>query len=134
MVVAKPKNQIESWRMIYAANQAWLPNLPDGPPLSTIESGDVLTGVGAPNDSDGSNGDIYVNITNGDSYTKSGDTWNIAGGGGGTNNKNGAGTPVGTATPDYVGQTYIDTNTPHFFWVSTGLTNADWVEVAGNLP
>lgn len=55
------------------------------------------------------------------------------GGGGGAENQSGAGTPVGSATPDYIGQFYLDTTNPFNVWISTGLTNADWLEVVGGL-
>lgn len=48
------------------------------------------------------------------------------GGGGGTNNQSGSGSPVGVAVPDYVGQFYINTDSPYQVWYSVGLTNADW--------
>lgn len=53
-----------------------------------------------------------------------------AGGGGGTgaNFLSGAGSPVGTATPTIIGQTYLDT-TENNLWMSTGLTNTNWVEL-----
>lgn len=41
----------------------------------------------------------------------------------------GTGTPVGSVTPDYIGQHYLDT-TPDTYYQSTGLTNADWVTSA----
>lgn len=54
---------------------------------------------------------------------------NASGGGGGTNNKSGAGSPVGVVTPDYVGQGYTDTVNPHHQWQAVGLTSADWFEI-----
>ncbi len=51
----------------------------------------------------------------------------------GVRNKTGAGTPVGSATPDYVGQTYFVTTDPFGLWFATGLTNADWVQLIGEL-
>jgi hypothetical protein len=41
----------------------------------------------------------------------------------------GAGSPVGTLTPDYRGQRYWDT-TNGVFYISTGITNAKWVVTA----
>ena len=52
-----------------------------------------------------------------------------SGGGGGTDNQSGNGSPVGVATPAYVGQTYTDLTTPGF-WTSTGLTSANWLQIA----
>lgn len=37
----------------------------------------------------------------------------------------GTGTPVGSVTPDFVGQEFLNTTTAHFF-KATGLTSADW--------
>lgn len=55
---------------------------------------------------------------------------NVGGGGeGATNNQSGSGSPVGVATPDYVGQTYTDTDAPYHLWSSVGLTNADWFQI-----
>jgi len=39
--------------------------------------------------------------------------------------QSGAGTPIGSITPHYVGQWYHDT-TDDFMWHATGATNADW--------
>lgn len=44
-------------------------------------------------------------------------------------NKNGSGSPVGSVTPNYIGQTYTDTTPPYGFWTSIGLTNNDWIPV-----
>lgn len=59
--------------------------------------------------------------------------WVATGGGSGNNNQSGSGDPTGSATPDYIGQFYLDTDTPSAVWVATGLTSADWLEVVGNL-
>ncbi len=59
--------------------------------------------------------------------------WVLVSGSAGTNNLNGSGSPVGAETPDYVGQWYLDTDSPSSVWISTGLTNVDWIEVVGNL-
>lgn len=42
----------------------------------------------------------------------------------------GNGTPAGSVTPNFIGQTYIDTATGSFYY-STGLTNADWSTTGG---
>lgn len=47
------------------------------------------------------------------------------GGGGGCANLDGAGSPVGSVTPDCIGQFYSDT-TGDFLWQARGLTDADW--------
>jgi hypothetical protein len=50
------------------------------------------------------------------------------GGGSGASFLSGTGTPVGSVTPTIIGQTYLDKNTSNL-WISTGLTNASWVEL-----
>lgn len=45
----------------------------------------------------------------------------------------GADSPVGAATPDFIGQLYHETG-DDTYWRSTGLTNADWVEISGGGP
>lgn len=89
------------------------------------------SGIGAPDDADGSNGQTYVDTATGDIYTKSNGTWSIVsgGGGGGDNNQSGSGSPVGVKTPDYVGQGYTDTDAPFHQWFATGLTSADWFQI-----
>jgi hypothetical protein len=54
-------------------------------------------------------------------YTYNGTLWTAVG----TTTKTGAGSPVGTTTPDVIGQVYLDTSA-NVAWVSTGLTNSDW--------
>ena len=41
----------------------------------------------------------------------------------------GSGTPVGVKAPEYLGQEYFD-STANTWWKSTGLTNADWVQIS----
>lgn len=43
---------------------------------------------------------------------------------------NGSGSPIGVITPDFIGQTYIDT-VSHIVYFSKGLTNADWIISVG---
>lgn len=45
--------------------------------------------------------------------------------------KNGIGNPNGVVTPDFIGQTYIDT-VAGIVYTSTGLTNADWITGGGS--
>lgn len=40
----------------------------------------------------------------------------------------GEGSPVGSATPDFIGQLYV--STAEDYWRSTGLTSADWTEIS----
>lgn len=63
-------------------NGNFYPSFPGMPPFSPADSV-VQSGAGAPSNGTGSNGDVYVNTTNGDIYTKSGDTWTIVSGGSG---------------------------------------------------
>lgn len=44
----------------------------------------------------------------------------------------GANSPVGAATPDFIGQLYHETG-DDTYWRSTGLTNADWTEISGGV-
>ena len=90
--------------------------------------GGGASGVGVPNNADGDDGDTYVNITNGDFYTKSGGVWiqsglGIPGGSGAS----GVGSPEGvvSASP---GTSYVDTAPPYdvYFKVS-GAGNTGWV-------
>lgn len=45
----------------------------------------------------------------------------------------GAGSPVGSATPAFIGQLYHDT-TADAYYRSTGLTAADWTAISGSTP
>jgi hypothetical protein len=68
-------------------------------------------------------------------FTTNGTTWTAYGGGSsGANFLSGNGSPVGVVTPTVIGQTYSDKANPAAvnFWVSTGLTNTSWYEVAGS--
>lgn len=46
--------------------------------------------------------------------------------------KTGTGTPVGSLTPDFIGQTYVDTTTPgsEVVWFAVGLTNTSWKQIS----
>lgn len=104
---------------------AYVPDLKHPDPYS-VGTGSVLYGTGAPSNSFGNNGDIYVNVTTGGVYSKSGDIWIVTtGGGSGVVNKVGHGSPVGAVTPDAAGQFYTDLDAPAL-WQSTGLTTSDW--------
>lgn len=98
-----------------------------GPEPSHIGTSSALSGAGAPSNSLGTNGDIYVNTSTGDIYTKAGDVWIIFAASGSSNNTSGSGSPVGVVTPGAVNQFYRDTTTPGL-WQATGLTNADWIQ------
>jgi hypothetical protein len=89
------------------------------------------SGVGAPSNADGNNGDIYVNLINGDIYSKSGDTWTIATGGTGPAGGSGAagsGSPEGVVTAA-AGTTYVDANPPYDVWFKvSGSGNTGWIK------
>lgn len=78
----------------------WVPPILDMLDGEIPTGGAVLTGVGAPSDLIGNNGNIYIDSSTGDLYTKSGDTWTLfSGGGGGTTEVlGGAADPTGTLT------------------------------------
>lgn len=91
-----------------------------------LGDGRLLFGTGAPPSTLGNNGDYYTNLTTGDVYIRYGDTWNInTGGGGGTANATGHGSPTGVRTPAAVGQFYTDLDAPALYQ-ATGLTNTSW--------
>ena len=50
------------------------------------------------------------------------------GGGGGTANMSGVGSPVGVVTPNGINIWYRDTGTDNYWW-ATGVTNTDWTPV-----
>lgn len=51
--------------------------------IDAIEGGKVLSGEGVPSSLLGANGDVYVNLLNGDFYDKANDSWSFISGGGG---------------------------------------------------
>lgn len=108
----------------------WIPVLPD-PPAFTSVFPDLSAGTGVPDDADGENGDVYVNLTNGNVYSKSNNVWVLAAGAGSVPNLTGSGSPVGSVTPGGVGQFYTDTaNSPTMsLWQADGLTSADWNQI-----
>jgi hypothetical protein len=92
-------------------HELWYPVLPDSPGTSGIGYGEVLTGVGAPSNSVGNNGDIYVNILTGEIYSKTGDVWVISATGGDISSAEvwaASGDPVHTPTINR--QIYINTD------------------------
>lgn len=44
-------------------------------------------------------------------------------------NRTGAGTPIATVTPQYAGELYLDTTSPGFLYIATGLANTQWMPV-----
>ena len=110
-------------------------NLPaEYPGRGTGGSGNsIQRGAGAPTTTtlisygyiDSNNGNFYVN----DSGTNTG--WVLISGSGGGGNLSGSSSPVGSATPTSIGQTYTQESGGVFnsFWVSTGLTNMSWTQL-----
>lgn len=99
------------------------------PDPADLGGGSVLFGYGAPDNSLGMNGDLYVNKSNGDIYSKNNDAWELQGGGGASvSNTISTGSPIGVATPTAIGQFYTDTDGPTV-WQAIGLTNADWTQI-----
>lgn len=93
-------------------------------------SGAVLQGDGVPDNSLGANGNVYVNISNGDIYTKSGGVWEIVSPGTGTP-ESGSGSPEGVlASPE--GTLYTDKadpDNPRLFSKVSGSGNTGWVQL-----
>lgn len=108
----------------------WAPtiNQEDWIPGNSTSGGGVLSGAGVPDNAEGDNGNIYVNLTNGDVYSKSGDVWILQGAGASGSNLLGVVDPNGAVTPDAVGQFYTNTAAVPLpqLWQAEGLTNADW--------
>lgn len=52
----------------------YVPDLKHPEPFNA-GTGQLLQGTGAPSASLGNNGDVYINITNGNIYSKAGDIW-----------------------------------------------------------
>jgi hypothetical protein len=108
-----------------------------------------LTGAGAPDDTNGSDRDLYLDTTSGDYFVKTSGTWgsvegNLKGADGtdgvngtngvdGTNGKDGATWLTGVDTPDDVngtdGDLYLDTTNGNYFIKASGT----WGSSAGNL-
>lgn len=78
------------------------PGETDGSGLSIVHHGN-----GAPSDSTGNNGDIYVDLSTGDVYQKTGDTWTVITGGAGA----AASVSSGVVDPEGV----VAKATPHFY-------------------
>ena len=79
----------------------WYPTLPDPPPA--LHYSELLSGIGLPDNSDGENGDLWVNISTGDLYSKVSGLWTILSIGGGTppqvfSGNYGGGTPTDVPT------------------------------------
>lgn len=103
--------------------------LSPGPPIPGTY-GSLHHGSGAPDAALGDIGDGYINVANGDWYTKKSTGWELqaGGGGGGANNLIGDVSPVGVELPDYEGQYYFN-RIDVTFWVADGPTVNDWVQL-----
>lgn len=119
--------------MALDANGNWYPNIPDPVPGTTACSRKFCVADGAPSDDVGNNGDLIISRSDGTIYEKISGSW-VAfpgyTGSSGSNNLSGTTTPVGNATPDYIGQYYLKRPSPYDIWVSTGTTNTSWVKIA----
>lgn len=84
-------------------------------------------------------GDLYLDATTPALWQANGVTntdWQLVSGSSGisawgqvsTAQYSGAGTPVGTVTPDAEGDLYVDTTTPAL-WQATGVTDTDWQQI-----
>jgi hypothetical protein len=96
----------------------------------------VQVGIGAPNSTTAIS-PMYINSANGYLYINPSLTpgsWILfsGGGGSGSNGLSGTGSPVGSATPNYVGQCYTDITNPAVpgLWISVGLSNSSWTQIA----
>lgn len=113
----------------------WVPPIIDPLPGEDPTGGPTLHGVGAPNDADGNNGQIYIDTSTGDLYIKSGDTWNIFAGGSGSATQvlGGADDPRGVLTASgraiYVQDPDGDGMRNLYSKNTTGSNNTDWVLV-----
>ena len=101
--------------------------------LGALTDGGNLSGVGVPSNSLGKDGDLYVNTSNGNVYSKSGGTWSLATGGvgpAGGSGLSGAVDPNGSATAS-PGTTYVNT-VNHSLWMKeTGVGNSGWIQYIG---
>lgn len=59
------------------SNGHFYPVFPGMPAFAPSDS-TIYSGAGAPSNDLGNNGDVYVNISNGDIYTRSGGAWTLA--------------------------------------------------------
>jgi len=104
----------------------YVPGLKGPDPTTLFAGGDLHSGSGAPSDSLGSNGDVYVDRDSGTAYTKSGGVWSLVTGGG-ASGLAGVGSPEG-AQVGSPGQTYVATDSNNFWVKVTGsATNTGWV-------
>lgn len=84
------------------------------------------SGVGAPSNADGNDGDTYVDLSTGSFYTKSGGTWAVVTGAPGGSGLTGVINPnSGGGVPAAIGTSYA--NTANFtLWFKTGAGNTAW--------
>lgn len=84
------------------------------------------SGVGAPDDADGNNGQTYVNLSNGDLYAKSNDAWQLVTGSGGSSLVTlGVIEPEGAVTA-VSGTAYLNTDLNTFWVKRSGSGNTGW--------
>lgn len=91
-------------------------------------SGGGSSGIGAPDNADGNNGDTYTDLSSGDFYIKYNDVWNIFQGAPGGSGESGVGSPEGVVSAAS-GTTYLDTASNNFWVKATGVGNTGWVAI-----
>lgn len=108
---------------LYVADKLHHPPPPD-PPLG---DGNIIRVTAAPDDADGSDGDLALNTDTGELYVKSGGTWTLqsAGGGGATEVYFGTGDPNGaqTATRPAI---FYDADGAIWIKTDSGSSNTGW--------
>lgn len=111
---------------------SWYPTLPQQPPASACVFGELMACTGVPDNASGVDGDIRVDLDNGNIYSKANGEWVLLEAGTGSTCApiDGSGSPVGVVTPACDNQIYRSTTGPGF-WQATGLTNNDWILWAG---
>lgn len=114
----------------------WTPNLPKPAAFPSACSRNVCVASGAPSASQGNDGDLIISRSDGTLYEKVDGVW-VAfpgyTGSSGFNNQSGNGSPIGVATPNYVGQYYLKKTSPYDVYVAIGMTNTSWLLVVGEL-
>jgi len=118
--------------MALDANGNWYPSLPAPASINRACSKKWCVVSGVPSNDVGNDGDLVISQSDGTIYEKVSGVWTAFPGytgSSGFNNLNGTTSPVGSVTPNYIGQFYLKTPSPFDVWQSTGLTNTSWVKL-----
>jgi len=112
--------------MSSVTNGIYTPSL-SHPPPGNRQTGAVLSGEGVPSDTLGQNGDIYVDESTGDIYSKQSDTWVVISGPGAGSLPISPGVvdPEGVVTAT-AGQVYWNSNTQQLWVKQSGSGNTGW--------